>query len=129
MPVESVEILLRLADFALQIQPEDNLTGNISRAWYNDPCTMVAKPIKCVELHHTMIQFLITKNSLTMVKQAPTRQPCKSVSFIILTVSELVIFTDTTWNSKVNYALTRLRVCIIKPTIKQEHNNVMLEIM
>ena len=91
MPVESVDILLHLADFALQIQPEDNVTVDISRAWYNGPCTMANKPIKCLELHYTMIQSLITKNNLTMVKQAPTRQPCKSVSFTSLTVSELVV--------------------------------------
>ena len=31
----------------------------ISRAWYNGSYTMVAKPIKSLELHYTMIQFLI----------------------------------------------------------------------
>ena len=30
------EILLDLADFALQEQPEDNLMVAISRAWYNE---------------------------------------------------------------------------------------------
>ena len=43
------EILLDLADFALQEQPEDNFTVGISRAWYNDPYTMTAKPIKSQE--------------------------------------------------------------------------------
>ena len=38
------EILLDLADFALQEQPED----------------MVAKPIKSLELHHTNVQFLLS---------------------------------------------------------------------
>ena len=38
-------MLLDHADFALQEQAEDNL--------------MVAKPIKSLELHYTMIQFLI----------------------------------------------------------------------
>ena len=31
----------------------------ISRAWYNGSYTMAAKPIKTLELHYRMIQFLI----------------------------------------------------------------------
>ena len=31
----------------------------ISRAWYNGSYTMATKPIKTLELHYTMIQFLI----------------------------------------------------------------------
>ena len=31
----------------------------ISRAWYNGSYTMGVKPIKSLELHYTMIQFLI----------------------------------------------------------------------
>ena len=53
------EILLNLADFALQEQLEDNLMVTIPRAWYNGSYTMAAKPIKFLELHYTMIQFLI----------------------------------------------------------------------
>ena len=30
-----------------------------SPAWYNGSYTMAAKPIKTLELHYTMIQFLI----------------------------------------------------------------------
>ena len=51
--------MLNLADFTLQEQPEDNLMVAISRAWYNGSYTMAAKPIKSLELHYTMIQFLI----------------------------------------------------------------------
>ena len=51
------EVLLDLADFALQEQSEDNLMVAISRAWYNGSCTMPAKPIKSLQLHYTMIQF------------------------------------------------------------------------
>ena len=51
--------MLDLADFALQEQPEDNLMVAISRAWHNGSYTMDAKPIKFLELHYTMIQFLI----------------------------------------------------------------------
>ena len=53
------EILIYLADFALQKQPEDNLMVAISRVWYNGSYTMAAKPIKSLELHYAMIQFLI----------------------------------------------------------------------
>ena len=53
------EILLDLADFALQEQPEDNLMVSISRVWYNGSNTMAVKPIKSLELHETMIKFLI----------------------------------------------------------------------
>ena len=53
------ELLLDLADFSMKEQPEDNLTAAISRAWYNGSYTMAAKPIISLELHYTMIQFLI----------------------------------------------------------------------
>ena len=59
------EILLDLADFALQEQPENNLMVAISRAWYNGSYTMAAKPIKSLELHYTMIQCLIISIILT----------------------------------------------------------------
>ena len=54
-------MLLDLADFALQAQPEDNLVVAISRAWYNGSYTMDVKPIKSLELHYTMTQFLIIR--------------------------------------------------------------------
>ena len=54
-------MLLYLADFALQKQPEDNLMVAFSWAWYNGSYTIAAKPIKSLELHYTMIQFLIIK--------------------------------------------------------------------
>ena len=53
------EILLDFEDFLLQVQLKDNLMVSISRAWYNGSYTMAAKPIKSLELHYTMIQFLI----------------------------------------------------------------------
>ena len=49
----------------------------ISRAWYNGSYTMAAKPIKSLELHYTMIQFLIMSvmpvatDSAKMVQLAP----------------------------------------------------------
>ena len=39
---DNQEILLDFADFALQVQPEDNLMVTISRAWYNGSYTMAA---------------------------------------------------------------------------------------
>ena len=53
------QILLDFADFAWLEQPEGNLMGAISRVWYNGSYTIAAKPIKTLELHYTMIQFLI----------------------------------------------------------------------
>jgi len=32
---------------------------HICRAWYNGSNTMATKPIKFLELHYTMVQFLI----------------------------------------------------------------------
>ena len=52
-------MLLDHADFALQGQAEDNLMVAFSWVWYNGSYTMAAKPIKSLELHYTMIQFLI----------------------------------------------------------------------
>ena len=52
-------MLLDHADFALQEQAEDNLMVAFSWAWYNGSYTIAAKPIKSLELHYTMIQFLI----------------------------------------------------------------------
>ena len=52
-------MLLDHANFALQEQAEDNLMVAFSWAWYNGSYTIAAKPIKSLELHYTMIQFLI----------------------------------------------------------------------
>ena len=53
------QILLDFADFAWLEQPEGNLIDAISRVWYNGSYPIAAKPIKTLELHYTMIQFLI----------------------------------------------------------------------
>ena len=53
------QILLDFADFAWLEQPEGNLMDAISQVWYNGSYTIAAKPIKTLELHYTMIQFLI----------------------------------------------------------------------
>ena len=52
------QVLLDFADFALE-KPEGNLMDAISRVWYNGSYTIAAKPMKTLELHYTMIQFLI----------------------------------------------------------------------
>ena len=44
------EILLDLVDSTLQKQHENNLMIAISRAWYNGSYTVVATPIKSLEL-------------------------------------------------------------------------------
>ena len=53
------QILLEFANFAWLDQPEGNLMDAISRVWYNGSYAIAAKPIKTLELHYTMIQFLI----------------------------------------------------------------------
>ena len=53
------QILLDFADFVWLEQPEGRLMDAISGVWYNGSYTIVAKPIKTLELLCTMIQFLI----------------------------------------------------------------------
>ena len=53
------EMLLDLADFVLQEQPEDNLMVANSRAWYNGSYTMGANPINSLESHYIKIHFFI----------------------------------------------------------------------
>ena len=65
--------MLHFADFALQEQLEVNLMLFISRAWYNGSYTMAAKPIKSLELHYTMIQFLIMTDILWPLSQSNSR--------------------------------------------------------
>ena len=52
-------MLLDHAVFALQEQAEDNFMVAFSWAWYNGSYTMASKPIKSLELHYTMVRFLI----------------------------------------------------------------------
>ena len=56
---DNQEMLLDLGDFALQEQPGDNLMVTMFLAWYNGSYTMATKPMKSLELHYTMVQFLI----------------------------------------------------------------------
>ena len=67
---QNQEILLEFAYFASKEQPEDNLMLAISRAWYNGSYTITAKPIKSLELHYTMIQFLIMADISWPVSQS-----------------------------------------------------------
>ena len=56
------QTLLDFADFPWLEQPEGNLMDAVSRVWclwYNGSYTIAAKAIKTLELHYTMIQFLI----------------------------------------------------------------------
>ena len=61
------QILLDFADFAWLEHPEGNFMDAISRVWYNGSYTIASKPIKTLELHYTMIQFLINYNRLKSV--------------------------------------------------------------
>ena len=76
-------MFLDLAEFAFQEQPGNSLMVAISRAWYNGSYTMAAKPIKSLELHYTMIQFLIIRdirvqswNSKTLSRRLTRWSPC-----------------------------------------------------
>ena len=55
------QILLDFANFAWLEQPEGNLMDAISRVRHNGSHAITAKPIKTLELHYTMVQFLINK--------------------------------------------------------------------
>ena len=64
------QILLDFADFAWLEQPEGNLMDAISRVWYNGSYTIAAKPIKTLELHYTVIQFLINRLIIWLAPRA-----------------------------------------------------------
>ena len=65
------QILLDFADFAWLEQPEGNLMDAISQVWYNGSYTIASKPINTLELHYTMIQFLIKTHTAISKKVAP----------------------------------------------------------
>ena len=96
------ELLLDLADFALKDQPEDNLMVTIPRAWYNGSYTTAAKPIKSLELHYTMIQFLI----IQVILKALTTQ-------FILTSYLQVKFTIYSWQTLAISANRSLTVSLL----------------
>ena len=78
-----IESKQNLFDFALQEQPEGNLMVTIPRAWNNNGSyTMAAKSIKSLELHYTMIQFLIITH---IPNNNPTIPYSKSVPVITVT--------------------------------------------
>ena len=54
-------LFVETTDFQLVFNFEQTRTAtiNIWRAWYNGSYTMMAKPIRALELHYPMIQFLI----------------------------------------------------------------------
>ena len=55
------EILLYLADFAFQEEPEDNVMVAISRALYNGSYTMTAKLIKSLERPSQILEYKTEK--------------------------------------------------------------------
>ena len=73
------QLLLDFADFAWLQQPEGNLMDAISRVWYNGSYTIAAKPIKTLELHYTMIQFLM-------------------IQFLIMWTCYLYLYTSDKWD-------------------------------
>ena len=55
-------LFVKTTDFQLVFNFEQTRTYHIRRAWYNGSYTMTAKPIRGLELHYPMIQFLIKIN-------------------------------------------------------------------
>ena len=97
--------MLDLADFALQEQPEHSLMVAISRAWYNGSYTMAAKPIKSLEMHYTMIQFLIIGNIKTTVQNRSTHIKMTDVFFQSVTQAYSEIETPSSPNRSRTYEL------------------------
>ena len=56
-------LFAKTIDFQLDFNFEQThaYSYHMWRAWYNGSYTMVAKPIRALELHYSMIQFLIIK--------------------------------------------------------------------
>ena len=56
-------LFVETTNFKLVFNFEQTCTVTIfGEHGYNDSYTMIAKPIRALELHHPMIQFLITGN-------------------------------------------------------------------
>ena len=74
----------------MQEHPEDNLMVAITRAWYNGSYTIAAKPMKSLELHYTMIQFLIMMVIVLSCKRGNLtfQSVDKCYSFIYIELSE-----------------------------------------
>jgi len=91
------QILLNFTDFAWLEHAEANLMNAISRVWYNGSYTIAAKPIKTLELHYTMIQFLIThdRTSALVIHSVYSIQLLKEPKFstaVKLNLAELFLF-------------------------------------
>ena len=77
--------MLDLSDFAYHEQSEDNLMVSISQTWYHNSNTMAAKPIKSLELHYTMIQFLIRVKGIipyNLLFNAVGRQAANKIVYV-----------------------------------------------
>ena len=104
-------MLLDHADFALQEQAEDNLMVAFSWAWYNGSHTMTAKPIKSLELHYTVIQFLIKHNIPFMLvgyEMIDTRSQWGDYLF-----NNVIIFTSALWKWEYRDPTRRLAIIIL----------------
>ena len=86
--------MLDLTDFAVQERPEGNLMVAISRPWYNCSYTMAAKPIKSLELHYTMMQFLI----ISVIYKLFSFSVC--VYFLLEDVLRLLYTSNWVWTLK-----------------------------
>ena len=98
--------MLYFADLVLQQQPEDNLMVAIFRALYNGSYTMAAKPIKSLELHYTMIQFLKMDDMSWSLKQS-----LKSLELQNPTILFLITEQDSTVTDLYRKLSTKLNSC------------------
>ena len=103
----------------LQEQTEDNLMVAISRAWFNGSYTMVAEPIKSLELHYTMTQFsiihqlnVIFTNFRTLGSRFKKKYSfcCAKMSNMITTTTTTTIFIITPFSTIIVTYLEKLEV-------------------
>ena len=74
-------VFVKTTDFQLVFNFEQT-PGSfyIWRAWYNGSYTTMAEPIRALELHYPMIQFLINKYSPVILGADPEQIPTKAFS-------------------------------------------------
>ena len=88
----------------------------IFRPWYNSSYTMAAKPIKSLELHYTMIQFLIITNIASSAEAMPVQYQNYYISMVYSSVLFLL-----TWQPN-------LRLVAKKTDVKELASPVLVHI-
>ena len=74
-------LFVKTTDFQLVLNFEQTRTVTIIwRAWYNGSYTMMAKPIRALELHYPMIHFLIIILNNDIIYEVAQRNSIKNYS-------------------------------------------------